>query len=55
MGNPISKQQIDDAAKVHALEQLGKEQFKSNKDAVKAITEDFKAGFNKAIELINHK
>lgn len=35
---------LNEAAKAHALEQLGEVQFKNNKDAVKAITDDFKAG-----------
>lgn len=35
---------INEAAKAHAKDQLGEDQFKKNKDAVKAISEDFKAG-----------
>lgn len=35
---------INEAAKAYALEQLGEVQYKNNKDAVRAITDDFKAG-----------
>ncbi len=40
----MTTKQIDEAAKQYAKEMLGQEQFVSNKDAVKAITNDFKAG-----------
>lgn len=40
----VDKKLLDEAAKAHAKEQLGEEQFAKNKDAVRAITEDFKAG-----------
>jgi len=40
----FSKQQTNEAAKSHALKQLGQEQFDKNKDAAKAISEDFKDG-----------
>ena len=35
---------LNQAAKEYAKYQLGVDQFKNNKDAVKAISEDFKAG-----------
>ena len=35
---------IKEAAKEHALEILGEDQSNSNKEAFKAIQEDFKAG-----------
>ncbi len=41
---------INEAAKAHSRNQLGEEQFKANKDAVKAISEDFKAGVKWANE-----
>lgn len=36
--------QLIEAAAAHALEELGEEQFKINKDAVRAIEQDFIAG-----------
>ena len=40
----MSLKQINEAAKIHAINILGEEQFKKNKNAVKSIVDDFKAG-----------
>lgn len=42
----MTDQQINEAANAYAKEQLGEEQYAGNKDAVLAITEDFKAGIS---------
>lgn len=39
-----SKQKIAEAANAHAKEQLDSDQYKTNKTAVKAISDDFVAG-----------
>jgi hypothetical protein len=44
---------INEAAKSYAKEQLGEDQFKKNKDAVKSICEDFKAGAEFAKKELN--
>lgn len=41
--------QIKVASNAHALEVLGEEQFKRNKQAVKSISTDFKAGIKYAL------
>lgn len=43
---------INEAAKVYAKDQLGENQFKNNKDAVKGISDDFKAGVKWALKSI---
>lgn len=43
------RSKINQAAKDHALSVLGEEQFKKNKEAVKSISEDFKAGVQWAL------
>lgn len=40
----MDTRKINEAAKEHAKKVLGEDQFKKNKSAVKAISEDFKAG-----------
>lgn len=40
----MTKKIIKAAAMAHAKKVLGEEQFKKNKEAVKAIVEDFQAG-----------
>ncbi|MDF7810718.1 hypothetical protein [Hymenobacter sp. YC55] len=40
----MNKKQVNTAARAYALEELGEAQFKSNKDAVRSITDNFKAG-----------
>ena len=51
----ISEKQINEAAKAHAKGELGENQFKSNPDAVKSITGDFKSGIKwyKKIQIQN--
>ncbi|TVT43096.1 hypothetical protein FNT36_03115 [Hymenobacter setariae] len=44
----MEAKEIKKLAKEHAKQQLGDEQFKSNKDAARAIAEDFEAGFTAA-------
>src|ERR1044072_1113919 len=45
----ITPPQIKVASNAHALEVLGEEQFKRNKQAVKSISTDFKAGIKYAL------
>lgn len=40
----MDAKKVKEAANDYAKNQLGEDQFKKNKDAVKAISEDFKAG-----------
>lgn len=40
----MTTKQINEAAKQHAKTTLSEPAFKTNKDAVKAISDDFKAG-----------
>lgn len=40
----MDQKTINAGAKAYALGQLGKEQFDNNKTAVRAISDDFKAG-----------
>jgi hypothetical protein len=51
----MDKKQLKNFAIAYAKEQLGEDQFKSNKNAVKAISEDFIAGFEKAEKCLEHK
>lgn len=44
MSKAITNSQLNEAAKNHAMEQLGQAQFNSNKDAVISIANDFIAG-----------
>lgn len=46
----LSKKQINEAAKQYAKNVLGEEQFSKNKDAVKAISTDFKEAVNWTIK-----
>ncbi|MGI4873202.1 MAG: hypothetical protein ACRYFX_18735 [Janthinobacterium lividum] len=46
----MKAKEINEAAKQHAKQVLGEEQFATNKDAVKSITSDFKAGAKWAMQ-----
>lgn len=49
----FNRKELNEAAKRFALEVLGEEQYKSNKDAVREISENFKAGASWAREEFN--
>jgi hypothetical protein len=50
MKNIPTKKEIKAAAKAYTMDMLDEEEFKENKDAVKAISDDFKAGADWAIK-----
>lgn len=51
----MDKKQLKKVAENYVKEQLGEEQFANNKDAKKAIYEDFMAGFKAAKEFYAKK
>jgi hypothetical protein len=51
----ITNEIMNEASKAHALDQLGENQFYANPDAVKSITDDYKAGFLVAIKLVEEQ